>query len=1001
MFSNFSNRGIPFIKLPRAAILLACMAAWLTILAAGSKAQTSPLTLTTLCSFSGTNGVGANPVAALVQGSDGNFYGTTSGGGANGYGTVFKITPGGTLTTLCSFTNESGANLGQYPIGGLVQGSDGNFYGTTEYGGLPSEKNLGYSAGTVFRITPSGTLTSLFLFIGDTNGQFPETGLVRASDGNFYGTAEGGGANDCGTVFKITSGGTLTTLCSFNMANGEFPMAPLVQGADGNFYSTTAADGQYDGGTVFQMTPGGTLTTLYSFPWSANPQAGLVKGTDGNFYGTTTEGGGDGDGTIFKITSSGTLTTLCAFSGTNGNFPNAGLVQGSDGNFYGTTVMGGNDDCGTVFRMTPTGTLTMLFSLSPASGAGPFAGLVQGSDGNFYGTTNSGGTYSEGTVFRLGQGSIIPPSAPVITSALNASVTEGSSFSYQIVASNNPTTFGATGLPSGLSVNTTTGLISGTALASGTFAVTISAANTTGTGSATLTLIILDNLHGAPAITSALSATGSEGSAFTYQIAASNNPTSFGTTELPTGLYLNTSTGLISGTPTENGYLAAYISAINAGGTGSAFLSLIILPAPPVITSGSTAYGTIGYGFNYYIYITPESFFFPISFAATGLPPGLGVDASTGIISGTPTASGTFAATITASDAGGSGSIPLLFTIDVILARLNGSYVGLGAVEGKHAALFTITMTAEGAFTGKLTLAEAHYPLKGAFTSYGAFDGTVSTGNATLGVALSVNPSPQGINGTVTVSTAGGTTRCSVESSLLGSFKDGTLPAGLAGRYTVIFPALGGTDSAVPEAPGYGAMTVTPKDVVHIRGKLGDGTAFSTSAQLHADGKTWTLFDSLYAGRNPGSIAGKITFASSPDSDCDGAVDWIKPPQTTGAHYRGGFSIGTDLLAATYASPPLTSGTAAFTLGGGNLPDAAITDTLTISAMDKVSVNGVNNGRITVKLTPGTGAFSGTFHYPGTNKKTSFEGMIYQKPVPTGFGLFLGTDQSGNLEITQ
>jgi uncharacterized repeat protein (TIGR03803 family) len=309
------------------------------------------------------------------------------------------------LTTLYSF---AGSDDGGYPVAGLVQGSDGNFYGPTSAGG-------GHNLGTVFKITPSGTLTTLYSFAG-SDGEFPFAGLVQGSDGNFYGTTEQGGANDQGTVFKITPSGTLTTLYSFAGSGGAFPYGGLVQGSDGNFYGTTSGGGANNEGTVFKITPSGTLTTLYSFAGSDDggyPVAGLVQGSDGNFYGTTVVGGANSDGTVFKITPSGALTTLYTFAGSDGAYPYGGLVQGSDGNFYGMNQYGGAGQscfsgCGTVFKITPSGTLTTLYSFRGSDGANPLAGLVQGSDGNFYGTTYGGGAHDAGTVFRLG---VVPPCA--------------------------------------------------------------------------------------------------------------------------------------------------------------------------------------------------------------------------------------------------------------------------------------------------------------------------------------------------------------------------------------------------------------------------------------------------------------------------------------------------------------------------------------------------------------------------------------------------------------
>ncbi len=305
----------------------------------------------------------------------------------------------------------------------MVQGSDGNFYGTTVGGGTSGE-------GTVFRISPSGSEATLYSFAGSPNdGSGPPAGLVKGSDGYFYGTTSGGGTNSNGTVFRISSSGSETNLYSFGSYpnDGADPQAGLVQGSDGNFYGTTSQGGTSGEGTVFRISPSGSEATLYSFAGSptdgSGPRAGLVQGSDGSFYGTTSAGGGtnafnffrhNGGGTIFRISPSGSYTNLHGFEGNpnDGANPSAGLVQGSDGNFYGTTEFGGTNDygpftcpygCGTAFRISPSGSYTTLYWFAgfPDDGMNPTAGLVQGSDGYFYGTTADGGPSSDGTVFKL------------------------------------------------------------------------------------------------------------------------------------------------------------------------------------------------------------------------------------------------------------------------------------------------------------------------------------------------------------------------------------------------------------------------------------------------------------------------------------------------------------------------------------------------------------------------------------------------------------------------
>jgi len=373
----------------------------------------SAQTFTTLHAFNQTDG--SEPEAGLVQATDGNLYGTTYRGGAGSFGfsgTVFNITLGGTLSTLYNFCNLSQCGDGANPYAGVVQGTDGNFYGTTSEGGT--------SYGVVFKVTPGGTFTTLHSF-ADTDGANPQAGLVLGSDGNFYGTTPFSQASSacplgCGTVFKVTPGGTLTTLHSFAGTDGSGPLARMIQGTDGNFYGTTYGGGVSHNGTVFKITPGGVLTTLHSFAGTdgANPYAGLVQATNGSFYGTTLAGG-IGNGTLFKITPGGTLTTLYIFcsqgSGCpDGENPRGDLIQATDGNLYGTTTgAGGSSNGGTAFKITLGGTLTTLYTFCSQGGTkctdglSPVAGLVQASNGTFYGTTNAGGS-GLGTVFSLSVG---------------------------------------------------------------------------------------------------------------------------------------------------------------------------------------------------------------------------------------------------------------------------------------------------------------------------------------------------------------------------------------------------------------------------------------------------------------------------------------------------------------------------------------------------------------------------------------------------------------------
>ena len=383
---------------------------------------------------------GAIPMAELIQGADGNYYTTTSIGGAGtcpgevedqipGCGAVVKITPAGTLSVLYSFpydTSTSTAPNGWFPQAGLVQGKDGNFYGVATEGGIGGEAcadTTGLSGcGTVFKLTKTGTLTVLHSFCGGsgcgslaTDGAEPTGRMVFGANGDLYGTTQVGGLfngfYNQGTIFRITTSGTYTVLHVFSgnfgsTPDGANPAAGLILASNGDFYGTTTAGGASKEGTVFKMPQAGKVTLLHSFTGSSDgsmPIGALVQASDGNLYGTCYSGGANGTGTAFRITTKGVFTKIYDFAaeaapGNIGYLPRAGLIQASDGNLYGTAWQGGAFTAtGTIYQLTLAGAGTLEASFEASStGFSPLGALVQGTDGRLYVTLqNNGGENSD------------------------------------------------------------------------------------------------------------------------------------------------------------------------------------------------------------------------------------------------------------------------------------------------------------------------------------------------------------------------------------------------------------------------------------------------------------------------------------------------------------------------------------------------------------------------------------------------------------------------------
>ena len=723
---------------------------------------------------------GSDPYGGLILASDGNFYGTTVGGGSNGNGTFFKITPSGTLTTLYNFC-ASGCTIGGQPETHLVEGSDGNFYGTSS-GGT-------YNGGVVYRITPSGQVTALYNFCSQTScadGNRPMGSLVLGKDGNFYGvTYDGGNETNVntggGTIFKISPSGQLTTIYSFcsqaTCPDGYGPIGTLVQGSDGDFYGMTAYGGANSpptsntangGGTIFKITPSGQLTTLYSFCSNYNAQTGictdgsldypsshdgLIEGNDGNLYGTTFYGG-NGSGTIFRITPSGTYTVLHDFCSLkncpDGSLPMDSLLQGSDGNFYGVTWYGGTFyytgyTAGIAYQMTPSGAFTVLHQFCSqggsacTDGAMPQSTLVQGNNGDLYGPTPFGGIVNSGG----GSGGILYDlslnpalSAPVQLSFSSGQLNLGNSatLSWKVLngasttmqqcyafVQNNATGAGTwTGLQTG-TVNG--GVYSGsstiTPTADGTYTYALTCGGTE-SGFATLTVggvapltISTTNLPAATVgagYSQTLVATGGA-TPYIWSISSASG-------SLPAGLSLNSSTGAITGTPTTAGTSNFTVQVKDSESTPASTttsLSITVNPVALAISTSALPAGTAGTAYSATLAASGGVAPYIWSLTSGSLPAGLSLNSSTGAITGTPTTAGISSFTVQVTDSEStpaSTTANLSITVNAAVApgySLSANPDTLNIVAGQSGTT-VITLTPVGGFSGAVSLSCSGLP---------------------------------------------------------------------------------------------------------------------------------------------------------------------------------------------------------------------------------------------------------------------------------------------------
>ena len=448
-------------KVVRSAKSLAALSIGVAALLVGTISPSLAQTVTDFYSFTGTESSALPQHVTPAQGRDGKLYGTTSGQGGTNYGTIFTVSTSRRFRQLHTFDSTDGSQ----PGGGIVLASDGNFYGTAFSGG-----SAGF--GLLFRISSSGVYTVLHEFAGGADGAAPAAPPIAGSDGTLYGTTYGNAAIGS-TIYKYTrSTASLTTLYQFDQAHGSGVIPPLVQGADGNLYGAAYQGGANNCGTIFKVTTSGTLLWYYSFlctPSGANPVGPLIQGSDGSFYGTTSAGGNRGVGTVFKLDQGGNVSILYNFQsffggGADGSTPFAGLVQATDGNLYGSTTAAGSQNLGTLFQITTAGAYKLLYSFNGKAGSGPEAAPVQHTNGMLYGTALQGGKFGFGTVYRLDMGlapfvALVRYGGKVGSTAqiLGQGLTGTTSVTFNGVASNNVHVFSDTLLTAVVPFGATTG----------------------------------------------------------------------------------------------------------------------------------------------------------------------------------------------------------------------------------------------------------------------------------------------------------------------------------------------------------------------------------------------------------------------------------------------------------------------------------------------------------------------------------------------------------------
>jgi uncharacterized repeat protein (TIGR03803 family) len=991
------------------------------------------------------NNDGFAPASRLVQGTNGDFYGTTLHGGLYGAGTIFAYSGPETngfpigADSLLQITDSNGIAQYNFKPNDLAVGTNGDLYGTTQSGGTNFN-------GTVFMVTPTGAMTTLHTFGAlDTNSQNsdganPTGALAPGTDGNFYGVTQYGGSNGNGTIFQLTAAGAFTNLYSFsalneesNNADGATPNA-LAPGSGGAFYGTTQQGGANGAGTVFEFTAAGGLTTLHSFQGGGGgepslPGSALVPGPNGNFYGTSAYGGSNSSGTVFEVSPDGAVKVLYSFPQSDDGAGTT-LTLGSDGNFYGTTAGDGANGTGTLYKMSLEGAYTKLYSfpalntnLENSVGANPTAALALGMDGELYGSCQEGGVNGSGTLFRFSSSAFLPTDLPpsiVKEAPAKVSAVDGSAVSLSVTAKG-AATLAYQWMKDGTNLSDA-GDISDSSTSTlrinpvqagdaGTYSVVVT--NGYGKKSSSNTQLTVTPDLKKPGVAISSPKENSRGTAPVLKGTATDNArvtnVVYWLTNLFTGSEITGTAALSNGT----------------GGASNWFIAAAALPGTNILSVQSV-------GFSSRTSKVVSVTFFREARSALGVEiVGGGAARTKGAASVSGDAVPTNGATLNVGESYSITALPdsdslfsnwvgggvvsnsptlkflmtsnLVLTANVVsnffLASV-GTYNGLfyptnadsPVAEENSGMLKNLVLKNTGACSGALLFDGKSYPV----TAHFDVSGHAAFKAGELRVDLTLDSATPRITGTVS--------NTQWTASLTADLASKNLPSA---ESTILFSLSADVTPNSPPGDGY-ALVTNHSGMVTLGGGLADGTSYSQAVPASRSGDV-PVYASLYG--NTGLLLGWVNLtnwdAAPPTNDLPtNQLVWIKKASRSAARYPGGFTNILSLQGAPWTD--LGANTAAISMTDGQLVISNagaglyldFTNVL-VGANNKLTNEGaLPANSLTGVIAPKTGQWTLTFG--GGNKTTTKAyGAVLQNQTHgiSGGGYFLTTTNAGSVSL--